>query len=262
MMSQLGEVQRAVRSRVARVIAPKISDAPSPAAFYPSQPSCQVPNLSFLFSRFLGDRTDGSFVEVGAFDGVFVSNTWGLAERGWRGLMAEPVPALAAQCRRNHVSHPAVNVVETAIGPAGTTEVTLYVAGTLTTANSDAFEEYAGVDWAAGALTDEQITVRSQTLDELLESEGANPDFDVLVVDVEGFEAQVFSSFDVARWRPRMMIVELVDTHPDLALTASSDAHLGRALVGAGYVVVFKDHINTVFVREDVWSGAFATATG
>jgi FkbM family methyltransferase len=196
-------------------------------------------------------------VEVGAYDGIFVSNTWGLAERGWRGLMAEPVPDLAAACRRNHNSHPGVTVIERAVGPEDDAEVRLQLAGTLTTANPEAFREFETVDWAVETLTDQTITVLSIRLDTLLEQSNAAVGFDVLVVDVEGFEAQVFAGFDLRRWRPKMLIVELLDTHPDLSLTAQTDAGLGRTIVQAGYVVAFKDHINTVFVRDDVYAAAF-----
>ena len=208
-------------------MAPPESSLDTATSFYPQQPTCQIPQLHFLLSRFLGERSDGTYVEVGAYDGVFVSNTWGLAERGWRGLMVEPVPQLAALCRTNHAGHPAVTVVETAIGPADQREVTLHLAGTLTTANPDAFEEYASIEWAAPSLTNETVVVPCRTLDELLADQAVVTGFDVLVVDVEGFEAQVFAGFDFAFWRPRMLIVELVETHPDLFRNADGDARLG-----------------------------------
>ena len=81
--------------------------------------------------------------------------------------------------------------------------------------------------------------------------------FDVLVVDVEGFEEQVFAGFSLSDWRPKMMIVELADTHPDLTATSHSDARLGARLAAHGYNVVFKDSVNTVFVDDDVWAATY-----
>ena len=133
--------------------------------YYPQQPSCQIPNAWWLFSMFLGERRNGYFVEVGAYDGVFVSNTWGLAVREWEGLMLEPVPHLARLCRDNHSNHPWVRVIESAAGPVDSSQLTLHLAGTLTTANSEAFEEYADVDWAKSALTSKTIAVPSQTFE-------------------------------------------------------------------------------------------------
>ena len=70
--------------------------------FYPQQPTCQISNMWLIFETFFGQRTEGLFVEVGAFDGVLYSNTWGLAARGWRGLLIEPVPEFAAVACHEH----------------------------------------------------------------------------------------------------------------------------------------------------------------
>jgi FkbM family methyltransferase len=235
-------------------------EVPGPDPFYAQQPSCQVSGLWFLYERFLGKRTEGCFVEVGAYDGVFASNTWGLALRGWRGLMIEPIPALAELCRANHAEHPGVAVREVAIGAPGMSHVTLQLAGTLTTANPNLAAEYADVDWASPYLSDQRLDAPCVTLGDLLSEEAIARGFDVLVVDVEGFEKQVFAGFDLKLWGPKMLLVELADTHPDLLATCCSDAKLGLFIQDAGYQVVFKDSINTVFVRHDVWSDAFVLA--
>ncbi|MEA2249447.1 MAG: hypothetical protein QOH46_3976, partial [Solirubrobacteraceae bacterium] len=45
-------------------------------------------------------HTGGFFVEAGANDGISQSNTLFYARyRGWRGLLVEPIPELAARCR-------------------------------------------------------------------------------------------------------------------------------------------------------------------
>jgi len=228
------------------------------SGYYPQQPDCQIGTLNHLYSLFLGNHEEGTFVEIGANDGLLVSNTWGLAERHWQGLMVEPIPALAAACRRNHREHPNVVVVEAAISDGAQSEITLSVAGALTTANPEQKREYAAIEWSSYELTGYDIVVPSQTLDRLLEAGGVSPGFDVLVVDVEGFESAVFAGFTLPVWRPKMMIIELADTHPAFTATKSTDAELGRSLVAAGYTTVFKDAINTVFVRDDIWSAAFA----
>ena len=250
-------MQRGLRIRAARWLQPAAPAERAVTAYYPQQPSCQIPELWFILERLLGQREQGHFVEVGAYDGVFVSNTWGLAVRGWDGLMLEPVPAMAAQCRANHAGHPKVQVVERAIGVAGVNEVQLHIAGTLTTANADVLHEYEDLAWAQASLTTEQIVVPCSTLDDVLTEFSVPVGFDVLVVDVEGFETEVFSGLDLAAWMPKVLIVELADVHPDLSHTAVKDAALGDSILRNGYRVVFKDHVNTVFVREAIWREVF-----
>lgn len=50
---------------------------------YSIVPECQIPTLPEILEEHIGFRTDGRFVEVGAFDGFKWSNTYMLAEIGW-----------------------------------------------------------------------------------------------------------------------------------------------------------------------------------
>ena len=219
--------------------------------FYPTNEFCQIAGLGHLLELYLGRRSDGTFVEVGANDGVYVSNTWGPAAKGWRGIMVEPVPELARQCEVNHRRHPNVTVVHSAVGPPLVSQIEIHVAGALSTASPEVFSEYGGLDWARGQLTGARTTVPCVTLDSLLTDMDVDSGFDLLVVDVEGFEKQVFEGFDLNRWKPLMMIVELTDSHQTLRSRAFDDAQLQDFIVENGYAIVYKDSANTVFVRQD-----------
>lgn len=257
-MKQLGKAQRAFRSHLAARIIPRVKTEMKAAtnSYYPQVSSCQIRYLSYLLGRFLGERASGHYVEVGAFNGLDFSNTWGLAERGWHGLLIEPIPHLAEACRRNYAHRDRVRVLEMAIGDSDG-KVELFLADCLTTANEALFEEYANVEWSRGVLSTHRTTVESRKLEEVLSENDVPRGFDLLVVDVEGYETEVFASFDLNAWKPKMIIVELADTHPDLTATENQDALLGRRISDAGYSIVFKDWINTVFVREDIWRSSF-----
>lgn len=232
--------------------------SPTREDFYPVVDTCQVKNLSFIFELFLGSRENGSFVEVGAYDGITYSNTWGLAERGWTGLLLEPVPALAEASKRNHVNHLKVSVQQKAIG-AQEDRIQLRLAGPYTTADPQQAEDYEKVEWAARWMTEEVIEVEQITLDAALRKSSIGSDFDVLVVDVEGHEMPVFEGFSLARWTPKMMIVELEDVHPVLHTNRASHARLTQRILTEGYGIVYKDSVNTVFVRQDVLSAALSS---
>lgn len=240
-----------MRLKLAQWVTPIKARSDGISSFYPQQSSCQIPNLWFLYSLFLGEKENGVFVEIGAFDGVTVSNTWGLAVRNWSGLMVEPVPSHAEKCRTNHALHKNIRVVETAVGSKDMDEISIHVSGLLTTANGELFSEYKTVSWASDLLSQDIITVPNTDLDSLLSRYSITPGFDLLVVDVEGLERVVFDNFDLAHWSPKMLIVELADTHPDLSATRSIDAQLGLEITSSNYRVVYKDSINTVFVRNE-----------
>lgn len=227
-----------------------------PEPYYPQVDSCQIPPLAFLLEKYLGRRNDGTFIEIGAFDGVHASNTWGLAARGWRGCYVEPVPHHARECVANHRNHPGIDVVEVAITGPNRTSVELTVAGPLTTGHQQLAEAYGVIPWAREQINGAtRITVPATTADSLFESwlQGDRRRLDLLVVDVEGMELEVFSGLTLERWRPTVLIVELMDNHPEISEASVPDARLYRDILAKDYLVVFKNTLNTVFVDRAHW---------
>jgi FkbM family methyltransferase len=224
--------------------------------YYEPAPSCQVAELAGLYSLFLGERGSGFFVEVGAYDGISFSNTSCLAARGWSGVLVEPIPQFAQACRERYKSNDRIEVVESAVRD-NEGDIDITIAGSLTTTNGALLEAYKGIEWSKQSVENASaIRVHQTTLDALLERRvGARP-IDLVVIDVEGAEAAVLRGFSLARWRPRMLIIELVHTHPDLHSVSAGDAHLQRLIEEARYSVVYKDSVNTVFVADEVLNGA------
>jgi FkbM family methyltransferase len=228
-------------------------DPETVAAYYRLAPTCQIAELATLYSLFLGERRQGVFVEVGAFDGISFSNSSCLAEAGWAGVLIEPIPAFAAKCRSRYRDNERIQVIEAAVGAENST-VEISIGGHFTSTNDEVTARYGQLEWSKAAVRKPtRLTVRQSRLDDILEAAlPAATSVDVLIVDVEGAEQAVFDGFSMQRWRPRMIIVELSHTHPDLHDISRNDAVLQQRIVQAGYSVVYKDRINTVFVRAEV----------
>lgn len=211
-------------------------------------PTCQVGNLDMLYEAFLGRPETGTFVEIGAYDGISFSNTSCLAALGWRGIYVEPVPEFARKCAERNARHPRITVLQLAVG-ADEGSVEMIVGGPLSTTKQQLRDDYDSIRWADGSFGDDvRVTVPRTTLDRLLEEQGIEPGFDLLVIDVEGSELEVFSGFTLERWRPRMLIVEIVDLHPSLTRARRDYWNLYRELLGQDYVTVYKDSMNTVLI--------------
>lgn len=102
--------------------------------------------------------------------------------------------------------------------------------------------EYQQLRWAGEAFAQgEVVRVEMQTLDTLLADRRFQPGFDLRVVDVEEYEPEVFAGFDLEKWRPKMMIVELTDAHPFVTSNRRRHAELSRSIQSAGYDVLLKD---------------------
>jgi FkbM family methyltransferase len=151
-----------------------------------------------MVREFFRGAARGYFVEVGANDPFERSQTWHLEKLGWTGVLVEPQPDLAAKlvgARRAMVFAAACSSPDN----AGTT-MQLHVAGPLSALNRERM--------AAGVEPESIVEVPVRTLDGILEEAGAQPPIDFISIDVEGHELEVLHGFDVARWRPRLLMVE------------------------------------------------------
>ena len=215
--------------------------------FYNPPENCQISELANLYSIYLGERHEGFFVEVGAFDGISFSNSSCLADRGWEGLLIEPIPEFAEMVRKLYLGNRSIEIIESAVGATNAT-TDIFLAGALTTTQPQILDSYRDIWWAKDAVADTtSITVPMRRL----ESHGNGRPIDVLIVDVEGEEESVFKGFTLSRWRPRLLIVELAHTHPDLYSVSQGHKHLQCRIEQEGYTVIYKDLCNTVFCVRD-----------
>jgi FkbM family methyltransferase len=188
-----------------------------------------------LLLEIFSDTTTGVCMEVGAFDGVAGSATLAFEQLGWTTILVEPLPELAAKiraCRKGRL-------FEAAAGPV----------------NGDVMFKRALHDAAISTLADtqwqrqlytlrheswEEIPVRQLTLDTILEQSGATR-VDFVIIDVEGFEPEVLRGWDIARWQPRVIILE--DNSRGL------DLGVARHLAASGYVCFNHTGVNDWYAR-------------
>ena len=219
---------------------------------YKVSKSCQINTLNDIYTKYFGYPSKGYFVEVGAYDGEFVSNTSCLADHGWQGLYVEPIYDHYLKCLDRHDKNDVI-VANVAIG-LEEGETTIYYGDTLTTLDKDQVKRYSEMD-VFQHISFSTTVCDQMRLDTLMEKLESPKEFDVLVVDDEGKEAEVFETFELDDWKPKMLIVELEDEHPSFQKyedLVDRIKNLREYILNKGYVEIFKDHINTVFVREEI----------
>ena len=170
----------------------------------------------------------GYYVEVGANDPRERSQTWHLEQQGWTGVLIEPQPDLAATLRAERKAK--VFAVACSSPANAGRELPLHVAGPLSSLDRRSM--------APGASPEKVIRVPVRTLDSILEEAGSPAAFDFLSIDVEGHEIEVLQGFDLARWRPRLVMIE--DHVADLS------KH--RYLNAAGYRIIRRYENNGWYV--------------
>lgn len=143
------------------------------------------------------------FVDVGAYDGVHLSNSRRLFERGWLGICIEPLLDKFSALRNLYQTTEVVCLQNAVALHEGSARITVEGTGSALVPSSQA---------AAGKLTQEVQIKRLSTI--LSENDSTKIDF--LSIDAEGFDYEVLASLDFTRTRPQLIIVE-TNSLPEVA---------------------------------------------
>lgn len=195
------------------------------------------------------------FVNIGANDGVSNDPIWPLARRhGWSGLAVEPHPDTFAKLQANYADMAGVTCVQAAVSDR---PLQLWTVDHPDPERQAAARQASSLshDYTARALSGLQamgmidggslraVDVDCVTFADLMLRHGVER-VDLLNIDAEGADADIFASIDLGRFRPRVVICE---THRDLP----DAARLVGLLEAAGYsqAMVF-DWFSTVWVDQ------------
>lgn len=177
-------------------------------------------NVTELIRRHLATRKVFS-IQVGSNDGRRNDPIFSLvhANPEWRGIFVEPVPYLFEQLRNNYAGRVGLTFENVAIND-GSTQVLYWT-------DPKAKEDHPNLpDWfdGLGSLNEEHVCgapgvaelllryrrempVKGSTFQELLDRHEVT-DFDLLVIDTEGYDWQVLRQVDFARYKPRIVVYE------------------------------------------------------
>jgi FkbM family methyltransferase len=166
------------------------------------------------------DIDGGFFVEAGANDGINFSNTYYLERaRGWTGVLVEGVPDLARACARHRTASKVFNCA--LVAPDAEGELVKMHYSNLQSIVAGALPyEHVQAGLASQGERTYDVEVPGRTLSSVLD-EVQPQRFDLLVLDVEGYEPQVLQGLDLERHRPSFALVEVLDEATYAAVAAA-----------------------------------------
>lgn len=202
---------------------------------------------------------NGVIIEVGAARPDYLSISARFRKARWKVVAIEPNPVFCAQ----HAAR-GYSVLEYACGDHDKDDVEFFMV------------DSGGVDYCGEGVTNEsfsslgikgefeelygrikdkstveKILVKVRKLNTILATlEPELTAIDVVAIDVEGWELSVLNGFDLARFRPKVVILENIFQNPDY----------GAFMRKNGYVVWLRVGLNEIYIRLDMQSAPLRAA--
>lgn len=190
--------------------------------------SCSQLFQDLLVLYLLKNKSKGYFVEFGAADGVYLSNTY-LMEKSfdWDGIICEPARSWESALKRNRSSIVDCRCV---FGRTGLQLPFLDVEKN----ELSTLQDYSQSDLhAPSRASGSQYLVETVSLEDLLDQHNAPHTIDYLSIDTEGSEFDILKVFNFKKYQFRVITVEHNHTN--------SREEIYNLLVANGYSRIFKD---------------------
>ena len=196
--------------------------------------------------EFFDFKQDGYFIDIGAFDGVHLSNSNCFEQLGWKGICVEPQSFYYQFCKDNRPQstciHAACNdnkdIKELSISIDSTG---LFSGVELNTDKKNIIDHYSTINMEITKSMEE--TVPAVTLNTLIEKHvPGKVEIDFLSIDVEGFEKNVLKGLDLSRFKPRILLIETI--------TDDEKSVISDYLIQYGYIFARKVGSNSFYVHR------------
>lgn len=162
-----------------------------------------------VLARILSElgSTAGFFVDIGAHHPTRYSNTYYFYRRGWRGINVDALPGTQKMFQR---TRPRDITIECGVGShEGILKYFAFNEPALNTFSEQEARRKESPQYRIIDTLQIPVTTLRQILDDHLPS-GVQIDF--MTIDAEGFDHEIVSSNDWNIYRPRVVLVELLNT--------------------------------------------------
>lgn len=191
-----------------------------------------LPQSGFLVEIGVGHLISPNYSLGDSFTSIECgSNSYDLIKSGWKALLVDPIFEYCEEAKLVYSNNP--NITIKCVGVSDKEEELPF------------FMEDTFIPNSVPIRPDLPYISRKcplVRLSKLLEENNVPKDFDLLSVDVEGFELKVLSTFDVKKYTPKIIIVE----------TNQVSVNEVFDLIKEKYILAEGDHINSVFLRKDL----------
>lgn len=198
--------------------------------------------LARVFAELSVDQ--GFFVDIGAHHPTRYSNTYYFYRRGWRGINVDALPGTKRLFSR---MRPRDITIECGVGSQpGIMNYYAFNEPALNTFSEPEAQKKNHPPYRIVETIQIPVTTLRQILDEYLP---VDTSIDFMTIDAEGFDHEVIASNDWVKYRPRVVLVELLTTE-----LRQLDAHpTAKLLQENGYRIIAKTFNTFFFVANETF---------
>lgn len=164
------------------------------------------PELKKNIHSIFGFKQDGFFVDIGAHDGISLSNTKFLEEIGWEGICIEPHPNVfkkLVENRKCSCINCAVWSEDTVVEFLSLSGYTEMLSGILESYDSRHYQRIKGELSSYGGNS-EIIQIEAKKFETLVNRK----EIDFLSIDTEGSELQILDKIDFSKFNIKAICIE------------------------------------------------------
>lgn len=184
-------------------------------------------NEDVILYYYFKQKTKGLYIEVGAFDGVQLSNTYFFECIGWKGILVEPQLLQYNKCVQNRPNSTCWNV---AISP-NKGPIKLNIVQDENYATWSFVGDKDKVDFMV-----KSVMIETRKLKEIIPADVLQIDF--LSIDVEGMELEILNTIDFDRISIDVILIE------------HYSHEIQQYLSRFGYQLVYKTWINYFYSKD------------
>jgi FkbM family methyltransferase len=191
-----------------------------------------------------------TYLDIGANNPKFISNTYYFYQRGSRGVLVEPNPRL---CKLLRSARPGDVVLEIGIGLTSQAEADFYVFGGIADGLSTFSKEEARHWEVVGAKrfgkipVEKVIKVKLVPINQIITDNFSGKAPNLLSLDVEGLDFDVLKGLDFERFPPDVVCVETLGYDQNQETFKKYD--IIEFMLRAGYVAYADTRVNSIFCR-------------
>lgn len=197
-----------------------------------------------ILCRFFAEKPKGFYVDVGAHHPKRFSNTFLFYKLGWSGINIDAMPGSMEQFKR---TRPRDINLEMPVG-TGQNSLTYYIFNETALNSFDSRLSQDRVSTLDSYHIERTIKLDTKSLHSILDEYlPPNTPIDFMSIDVEGMDLEVLRSNNWSKYRPEIVLVEILD----MSLSDIKSSDTNKFMESCGYEIYAKT-VNTVFFKRGV----------